>query len=240
MPKTKKAPLWLKNRFVIRLYETKVGILFSNWLTQNMLYAEWVEVLFRICLEFTIFCVISALFWIINDQLSIYNIIIIVLLTHTTTFLVNGQFFVLLRFFKDVYNDPVTLIEYPEGICKRLRDKKSILAAVLFGSISRKNFSSSSDLDVRIIAQHGIIDNFIACFWVFLERFIALLRRHPLDIYVITENSGLEKIRTDEMPIILFDKDNFFETQYDKYLFYEDFKDDYKRKSDVNVRKCET
>lgn len=53
----------------------------------------------------------------------------------------------------------------------------------------------SSDLDVRVVARDGWINNFIACFWAFRERFLALLNKYPIDIYTVTKRKGLGKLR---------------------------------------------
>ena len=94
----------------------------------------------------------------------------------------------------------------------------------MFGSLSREHFSSSSDLDVRVISKEGFFNCYISCFWVFLERFRALLNKYPLDVYVVTKRKGLEKLRTDEIPIVLFDKERFIQTQFKKSFQYDQFR----------------
>ena len=229
MTKIKKSPAWLNNKFLIKLYQSKVGVLFSNWLAQCMLYAELTEILFRLCLELFIFLLLSAVY--INFlEVSFFIAFGIVLLTHTITFFINGQFFVLGRFFGIVHNEPIPFIEYPESIKNRLLKRKSIIGLVMFGSLSRNKFSTSSDLDIRVIASDDFINVFVACFWTFIERFRALLNKYPLDVYVVTWHKGLEKLRSDELPIVLFDKENFIQERYNKYYDYDMFKEKFLKK----------
>jgi len=223
LPKIKKAPAWLKSSFLIKLYQSIPGVVLSNWLAQCMLYAEPVEILFKLSLELTIFIFIGGVYWGFAD-FSFLSIIFIALITHTITFFVNGHFFALGRFFGIVDNEPKPFIDYPDGIRKRLANKKCIIAFVMFGSLSREKFSPSSDLDIRIIASDGFINNFKACFLLFIERFRALLNKYPLDAYVVTKEKGLEKLSIDEPPIVLFDKEGFIPNQYRMHFEYDEFR----------------
>jgi len=229
MAKIKKSPAWLNNQFLIKLYQSKVGVLFSNWLAQCMLYAEPTEILFRLCLEVFIFLLLFGVYVVFKD-VTLFNSVGIALLTHTITFFINGQFFVLGRFFGIVYNKPVPFIEYPGRIKKRLLKRRSIIGLVMFGSLSREKFSTSSDLDIRVIASDDFINIFIACFWTFIERFRALLNKYPLDVYVVTWHKGLEKLRSDEPPIVLFDKERLTTKHYNKFYDYDTFKEKFLKK----------
>ena len=170
--KVKKTPLWLTNAFLIQLYQSRPGVLISNWVAQTMLYAEPVETVFRLTLEFSIFLLIGSIYW-YNYRFNFLSVTIIGILTHTITFFINGHFFVLKRFLGIVHNEPIPFIEYPDGIKARLLQRKSIIGLVMFGSLSRKKFLNSSDLDIRVIASDEFINGFVACFWTFIERFRA-------------------------------------------------------------------
>jgi len=220
MLKKKKIPTWLKNRFLIRFYQSKFGVLFSNWLAQCMLYAEPTEVIFRLSLELFIFLFFVAIYGNFA-RIDLYSFLTIGVLTHTVTFFINGQFFVMMRFLRIAHNNPKLFIEYPEVIRARLVKRKSICAVIIFGSLSREEFSSSSDLDVRVVAEDGFMSNYIACFWIFIERFHALFNKYPLDVYVITKHSGFEQLRTDEPPVTLFDKVCFVSEHFNEYYDFD-------------------
>ncbi len=223
MIKKKKIPAWINNKLLAALFQSKFGIVLSNWLAQCMLYAETVEVFFRLFFELSIFLII-CFFYSMFFNTGFYTLFFIGIITHTISFFINGQFFVLGRFLGIVNNKLEPFIQYPEKIRERLKKRKSITCVVMFGSLSRKSFSPTSDLDVRVISEDGFINNFIACFWTFIERFIALINKYPLDIYVVTKYKGLEKLRSDEIPIILFDKKYFIEKQYEKKFDYDLYK----------------
>jgi L-malate glycosyltransferase len=221
--KKKKVPPWLRNRFLVWLYQSKIGILFSNWASQCLLYAEPIEVLFKLSLEFSVFLLLMALASTVT-RLTLLVVVIAALVAHTTTFIVNGQLFVLWRFIGKVRTDPKTFIEYAGTIGNRLEKRQSIRSVLMFGSLTRDRFSESSDLDVRVISDANFLAGFIACFWVFLERFMSLLKKYPLDIYVVNEFKGLEKLRNDEPPVVLFDKNSFVPMQYAEYDDYKSYK----------------
>ena len=221
--KIKKPPQWLKSIILIKLYQSKFGVVLSNWLTQCMLYAEFTEVLFRLTLELVVFLILLAI-TLAFSEFRFSTALVVLIISHTVTFFINGQFFVLGRFLGIVQNKPKYFIEYSEKIRENLKNKKSIMALVMFGSLSREKFSSSSDLDIRVISKDCFSDAFISCFWTFIERFRALINKYPLDIYVVTKNNGLEKLRDDEPPIILFDKEAFISNHYKQFYEYDRFK----------------
>ena len=124
--KIKEPPHWLKNKLLINLYQSKFGVTFSNWLMQCMLYAEFPEVLFRLTLEITVFSALLAM-TLPFTEFRFLIAFIILLVSHTVTFFINGQFFVLGRFLGIVHNKPKYFIEYSEKIRENLIDKECII-----------------------------------------------------------------------------------------------------------------
>jgi L-malate glycosyltransferase len=212
--KIKKPPFWLKNRLLIKLFQSRLGTVLSNWITQCMLYAEPVEIMFRLTLEITVcsLLVLGCVIFFKTLQLKVF--LLILLITHTITFFINGQLFVLARFLGYKFRDPEFFIGYPLKIKMRLEKRESVLAIAVFGGLSKGLYSETSDLDMRVIARSGFVNNFVACYWVFLERLLALFYKYPLDVYVVTGKSGLEKLNTDEIPVVLFDKGEIIAALY--------------------------
>jgi predicted nucleotidyltransferase len=82
--------------------------------------------------------------------------------------------------------------------------------AEIYGSLSRRSFSETSDLDLRFIARAGFANGFLVAHAVFLERLWALLHRFPLDLYMfhsedelrakmnVAKEKGLVVYRADE------------------------------------------
>jgi hypothetical protein len=183
---------------------------------------ENIEALFKLFLEFIFFMISYLLLSLVLTPFT--SFFISIMLAHTMNWLFNGHLFVLGRYLGFTYSEPQKFIEYPGTIKAKLIDRKSITAVAFFGSLT------SSDLDIRIIHRQGLINGFIACFWGFTERARALRHRYPIDLYVIGKSKSFEKLRKDEVPIVLFDHNNFIKHYYSKVVDYEEFKRGFLRK----------
>ena len=184
---------------------------------------EGVERLFKLLMEIMLFCLILSLF--LSTNLNAWTSAPLALfLAHTLNWLFNGHLFVLGRYIGFTNNEPRSFIEYPGRIRNRLMHKSSIDAIAFFGSLSREGFSPTSDLDMRVIPRKGVWNAFVACFWTFVERATALLNKYPLDVYVVSKRSSLDKLRADETPVILFDHSGFFNRYYTATADYQEFK----------------
>jgi predicted nucleotidyltransferase len=141
-------------------------------------------------------------------------------IAHTLNWLFNGHFFNLIRYFGLGKQNYEWFIAYPNKIRTRLLGKKSISAVALYGSLSRGSASQSSDLDVRIIACPGTMNALSVSFFVFRERMIAFFSKYPIDIFMATQKRGLDKLRSDEPPVILIDNDGFIEEHYEICVWF--------------------
>jgi L-malate glycosyltransferase len=225
MIKTKKPPSWIKNPLIVRMYQSKFGILFTNWLNQGMLYMLPIEAIFKLWLD-----IIFFFFWYFIGNLIgislIVNVFIAAVLAHTTNWLLNGHFFNLIRFFGYKGIDEIRFVHYPQKMRRRLEKCRYISGVTIYGSLARKGkVSKSSDLDVRLIAKPGMLCAILACFASFRERLIAFFSRYPIDIYIATQEKGLEKLRKDEIPIVLVNNDKFLQQHYGKLRYYDQVKD---------------
>ncbi len=218
----KKKTVNVRSPFIRYFLESKAGVIISNWVFQGTLYMENAERLYKVLFECIFF--VAYFFLLSLTGVAIYKRVFFAFcLSHTTNWIFNGHLFVLGRYLGFTRSEARAFIEYPRNIKARLLRKKSIDAVAFFGSLSRGNFSSSSDLDIRIIPRQGIANGLIASFWAFVERTRALFHRYPLDLYVIRTSDSLQKINRDEYPIVLFDRVGFFSKHYTNFFNYEDF-----------------
>ena len=128
------------------------------------------------------------------------------LIAHTINFLINGQLWVLLKHYGLVSNSYAQFTSYVEGFTERSNQTTSIRSVLVFGSLSRDEWSPSSDLDARIVPFPGRINALRACWFLLCERSRALWHRFPLDAYVIDSELPLSRLRADEMPTALSTK----------------------------------
>lgn len=220
-PKKKKLPNWLTNPFLAKLYQSKCGVLVSNWLNQGMSYMLLEELFLKLIFEIIIFGFVYYIASIFGLR-ALTCFFISFFSAHTINWLLNGHFFNLIRYLGLGRQDYEWFIAYPNKIRRRLLGKKYISGVALYGSLSRGSFSETSDLDVRVIARPGVVNAFLASWFVFRERFLAFFAKYPIDIFMATQKRGLEKLRSDEIPIILIDNNNFFKNYYKNFVWFED------------------
>jgi predicted nucleotidyltransferase len=219
-PKRQTAPYWVQGSIVSLLYRSAPGVVLKHWLAQGMRYMGWAEVVAKLLLEALFFlCFLIALR--AAGIALVSSMVFAVFLAHTANCLVNGHCVALLRYFGVAVRTKDELLAYPAQIRDRLARRKSVIAVALFGSASRGRVTETSDIDVRVVARDGCLPGLAAAFLVVRERFLALINRFPIDIFVVTRSRGLEKLRSDEPPVVLFDHEGFFRRSCPTVLDYE-------------------
>lgn len=134
-------------------------------------------------------------------------------LAHSLNWILNGQFFVVLKNANLLDTEPERFSTYLCGLKARASVNGSVLAVAVIGSLSRGTMGEgSSDIDVRVIRKKGLLNGVMACYFLMKERTRALLRSIPLDIYVFDSIDAFEA-RTDpwefENGVVLHDPWDF-------------------------------
>jgi predicted nucleotidyltransferase len=185
------------------LFKFKLFIVISNWIFQGMLYADKTERAFRLLLDGLIALILYAFF--INLIPGAYTVLTFsFFVAHTANWIFNGQIFVLGRYVGIKPKKQDEFCKYINELKYRAEREKSIQLVAVYGSMSRKKLSESSDLDVRIIRKRGFLNGLKACLFGFSERTRALFDKFPLDLYVIDSKDHLSKIRGDEAAIVIY------------------------------------
>lgn len=96
---------------------------------------------------------------------------------------------------------------YLASLRDRLRPHPSISALMLLGSISRLEWHSRSDIDLRVLRRPGFWNGVSASLLVSRERLLAVLARQPLDVYLADTPAFLRRRRKDEQPLFLLKRD---------------------------------
>jgi len=202
LAKEKNIPIYIRGPILI----------FSSWLFQGILYMDVTEKIFKFFIDILLFVPLYGICRYLVD--TPINVITAAILAHTLNWIFNGQIFVLLKNLGLTKIRHEQVIKYLDNLRKRIPQERSILAAAVFGSLSRNELKITSDLDIRIIRKKGIINGLRACLFALLERSRAFFNRFPLDIYVLDKTESLMKLRIDEAPIILFDAEDIFRSHY--------------------------
>lgn len=131
------------------------------------------------------------------------NLLVSLLIAHGLNFLINGQLPVLMRYVvSDVGLTRRKVESAFEKICSTAQ-RWGVVDVLVFGSFSRYQMQSSSDLDLRLYHQPGPLTSFMAyCYAVYI-RVWANLNFVPIDIYCFSDPVFLERMRADEVPALL-------------------------------------
>lgn len=200
-------PLLMRRNFVITV----------NWIFQGMLIMTMSERIFRFLLEITI---ASALFAIISHSVPLVeNIIFSLAVAHTIDWSFNGNVWATQKFFGRKSN-PRYMIE----LLRRLEKGKHCVGAIaVFGSLSRGQFSKSSDLDMRIVRQKGFIGWIRTNLFVLKLRSTSFVKKLPIDILIMDRADQIyEHINRNELPVVIYDPNNILLTISDHRISLED------------------
>lgn len=191
-------PLWLR-----KLLISKFGVVLTNWVFQSLLYMNRAEAGFRLGSELALILVLHYFFG--------FNIFVLIFIVHSIYWTLFGQIFVLLRYLKKTNFSEDMFHNFTLSLTKRVNKRNYIKAVALFGSISKGKLSPTSDLDVRLVSQSGVIPFVRTCLFVFTQRARAFFIGFPLDIYIFNIHDFNTKIAKDEPAIVVKDSVGFFE-----------------------------
>lgn len=182
------------------LFAHPVGALASHWLFQGLLAMDPTERGFKLGLD--------GLLW-----LLLYRLLRSVLpargalalgffLAHTLNFVFNGQIFGVLKHYGGVRRSWEQFDREVQELRGRLARRPDIVYAAAYGSLARRQWSPTSDLDVRVVRAPGLTSAWRVSWWALSERTRALAHRFPLDLLVLDDCTGLDRMAEKE-PVVL-------------------------------------
>jgi len=126
-------------------------------------------------------------------------------ITHTLNWVCNGNWWAGMLFtFPHLRNrGEQATCDYVNQMASRMNQAASISGVLIFGSVARGQWHDRSDLDIRLLRRPGWWHAMTAVAVLSRERWIALWRRQPLDIYLADGLRFLRKMRADEPPVFL-------------------------------------
>lgn len=182
------------------------------WVFQGLLYAGRTERVFRLTLEGLLVAVLATL---LTLALNLYIAIPLALvLAHTTSFLVYGQFIVVWKHFGPTSHPRRAVLDYTQVLQARIQREPAILAAGLWGSFARGDPGEYPDIDLRLFRRPGLMNGIRACAFLMRERTRAAIRGYPLDAYLWDSLSQVQRLRKDELPVLLHDPDGLLNEMY--------------------------
>ena len=171
----------------------------SHWAFQSLFYMDATERRFKIGVELALgaVCALALGAWLPAGGALVGGF----LAAHTLNFLFNGHLWGVLKHYGLVYTSADDFDAYVRALQARARREPSLGRLVVFGSVSRAEWSPTSDLDVRVVRRGGLLNGLRACWFVLRERARAMVRRFPLDIYVFDGARALAGMSQNEQTL---------------------------------------
>jgi predicted nucleotidyltransferase len=162
-------------------------VILRYWLHQSNFYLSRIELLHRWLLEIMVFAPLFT--WFSTSRSALAAAVLAFLISHTASAVLNGHLWAMLchdLFWVSLYTQRRPFFDYIDRMRIRLAAEKPhyMAGAVFFGSLARGQFRTTSDMDIRFIAQNGVWNGLRTAHLVFLERLRALFTGFPLDIYM--------------------------------------------------------
>jgi predicted nucleotidyltransferase len=187
---------WLKN-----LVTHPMGALGLHWIVQGLLYMDRTERGFKIGLDLLGTLMIGRILQFRLPRSVAYSLGF--LIAHTLNFLFNGHVLGVLKHFGGIQNTRSEFDREVENLRKRLAEEPSIVYAAAYGSLARGEWSTTSDLDVRLVRAPGIRNGWRASLFVLRARTQTLFTGFPIDIFVFDNYANLNRMRENAYPVIL-------------------------------------
>lgn len=200
--KIKKLPFSTNSPLFFYLFQNKISLTVINWLFQGMKGMGKADLIGKICLEVTVF---GIAFSIVNGSV-LYRLVISFVCTHTFNWLFNSHFWVFGRYLGITQTNIERFPKYLKGVMNRMQNCSAIDSIIVIGGASREEgVKITSDIDIFVIRNHGLLYGLIAMLVTFRERFIAFITKFPLDLYLYDKIETMDKHRKDEKAFILKD-----------------------------------
>lgn len=195
------------------LLQSKLGVVLSNWVFQGMRQMNVYEIGFKLVLDVVLTFIVA--YWVLSAlSLSLDTIFLSFLFAHTLNWIFNGHIYVLWRYVRPVPTSMKKFENFVQDMVQRGIDRSSLDGIAIFGSYCRGKLHEYSDLDVRFVVKGGVVNGILGSAYCFLERLSAFFNKFPLDIYCCVGMNGMEKLREDEIPIVLLDRSGLLSKKY--------------------------
>ncbi len=194
-----------------------------NWLFQGMLFASRTEKFIKIMIDLILTLIFTVIIISLSSFSIISSMIIAFILAHSFNWIFATNIWsVRIKNSNKTNSDGNDLMVFLLAFQKSLRKLKSIHGAAIFGSMSTRKFSGSSDVDIKVFRKAGISNLIRSYLFLFLIRTKANFSMHPIDIYV--EDSMSYAPKKNEIPIIIHDPDSLIRKSYKNTSNFETLK----------------
>lgn len=214
--------LFKKHKKVLpaRLQGTAVGeflrygfmIFLSAWILQGVRITNWRENVIRYAIDavLTLLLVLCGLHWLIA-----------LIIAHSINFALNGQLFAMYTHMGATNVTAAQFLDRTRKMRDKIEKQPFIDAAIAYGSLSRGCYKSTSDIDIRLIPAKG--GWWRTALYAVGLRTWAFFAAYPLDLYCYEPEVVIKKMRSDELPIIVAERNGRMRDWYPDRVEWEAF-----------------
>lgn len=202
-----------KSKVLYSMMASTPGVIVINWLFQGMLGMDRTELFFHVLLDAVIFSILAfVLSLFVNPWVAV---ILSIFIAHSINWMFNTHFWVMGRYVGISETTEERILKYLSQVQKDTRKKSCLSGVIVFGNMTRGGkIQCSSDVDIRFISKPGVMNRLKTNVFGFSEKIRAFFQRFPLDLYILDSIKPLDKLREDEVPIVLFDPEGILKGKY--------------------------
>lgn len=187
-------------------------IFLSAWLLQGVRITNWREVVIRYMIDAVLMTlmILLGVHWVLAFFIA-----------HSINFTMNGQLFAMYTHMgatgvkaNKFLNDTIIL-------SRKIEKHKFIRASIAYGSLSRGCYKKTSDIDIRLIPTEG--GWWLTALYAVWLRIWAFFVHYPLDMYCYDPEVVVKKMRTDELPIMVNEREKCMIQWYPERVEFKDF-----------------
>ena len=187
-------------------------IFLSAWILQWVRITNWREVVIRYLIDAILMTVMILLG--VHLALAFF-------FAHSINFTLNGQLYAMYTHMGATGVKAEKFLNDTIKLSKKIEKHKFIRASIAYGSLSRGCYKKTSDIDIRLIpAKGGWWRTALYAVWL---RTWAFFVHYPLDMYCYDPEVVVKKMRTDELPIMVNEREKCMLKWYPERVEFEDF-----------------
>lgn len=187
-------------------------IFLSAWILQGVRITNWREVIIRYAIDVLIMAGLICL------GMHWFGAFII---AHSINFALNGQLFAMYTHMGATGVKADKFLRDTITLKKKLEKHPFIRASIAYGSLSRGCYKKTSDIDIRLIPSEG--GWWATALYAVRLRIWAFFVHYPLDMYCYDPEVVIRRMRSDELPIMVTEKDKCMMKWYSERVEFEEF-----------------
>jgi hypothetical protein len=195
---SKNSKIKFKNKYLNRVVNNVFTAIVKNWIFQGILDLSVNEKIYKILFD-VFFLVVALLMGVSGGWL-----ILVFISVHTLNWITNDHFVDNLFHLEICKMTPEKMERSISFLRAFVGEFECIEYAGIYGRIARgEEVRSGTDIDIRFIRKRGLLNAIKACIVGHYLRCIALFRLMPIDLNIWDNVSDLNRMRKDEIPLIL-------------------------------------